>query len=134
MNLIQGGIENIIKILSAAPTIAAQKEHLDWLKEQLKAAENQLNLLEAENKRISDENKELILTISLLKKEPQYLDLGICALKANPSGGYFSNPLCSSCKKPLSPLSNGKFLVCASCAVKIESKAVRAALSNISIS
>lgn len=131
MNLIQGGIENIIKMLSSAPTIAAQKEHLDWLRDQLKAAETKLNFLEKENSRLNNENNQLVLQLSSLKKEPEYLDLGICSLKANSSGGYFLDPLCSSCKKPLSPFSNGKFFVCASCALKIEAKAIRAALIKI---
>lgn len=134
MNLLQTNIEKILKILSSTPTVAAQKEHLDWLKDQIQAIQKKMSYLEEENAKLIKENESLSLELSSFKNNDEYIDIGVCSLKKSPHGGYFPEPLCPSCKKPLSPFSNGKFFVCSSCVVKIDSKAIRAALMRAEIS
>ncbi len=129
MSLIQGGVEKALSLLGSAPTVAAQKAHLDWLREQLLAAEKKYADLESENTQLLRENRELQKELSVLKKEVEYLDLGMCVLKANPAGGYFDTPLCPSCKKPLSKFATGH-LVCGSCAIKLDPMAVNAAVKK----
>jgi len=79
--------------------------------------------------RVDELEKRIAILESASKEPSEFLDLGMCLLKRNPTGGYFNTPLCPSCKKPLSDFFPGK-LNCGSCSVVLDSMAVMAAVKK----
>lgn len=126
---ILAGLKETLILAKDAQTLPVLRERLALAQEQMVAAEKKTNSLEAENAELLRENRELRRQLDALKQEPEYLDLGMCVLKANPAGGYFDIPLCPSCKKPLSDFITGK-LVCGSCAITLDPRTVRAAVKK----
>ena len=99
MEIIQGGIEKALELLRAAPTVAAQKAHLDWLRDQLHAAEKYKIKLEEENLSLLCENKDLHSELAVLKAQKQHIDLGSFLVSPN---ALSWTVLCPRCHKPLS--------------------------------
>ena len=130
MSLIQGGVEKALSLLGSAPTVAAQKAHLDWLREQLLVAEKKYADLENENTQLLRENRGLQKELSTLKKEAEYLDLGVCSLKTNSDGGYEKTPLCPTCKRPLSKGMLGKYF-CGPCDYHVSIMEVDASIKSL---
>ena len=128
MSLFQDGIDKTLELLRGAPTVAAQKAHLDWLKDQLTEVEKKLKALEDENTQLLRENRALRTELDGLKKADQYLDLVSCAVKMGPDGKYADIPLCPSCKKPYSTM--GAKYVCGTCGIRQPMGPVRGAIAE----
>lgn len=111
MSLIQGGIDKALELLGSAPTVAAQKAHLDWLREQLTEAEKKLKALE-------EENTQLRAELENHKANDPYLDMVSCLFKRGSDGEYSDIPLCPSCKRPFSKL-GGVNVGCGTCGIKL---------------
>lgn len=126
---ILSGLKEALTLAKEAQTLPVLRERLALAQEQMAAAEKKIQELESENTELLRENRVLRKQLEGLQKEPEYLDLGMCLLKANPAGGYFDTPLCPSCKKPLSAFISGK-LVCGSCAISLDPSIVRAAVKK----
>lgn len=114
MSLFDGLKESLVMVKDAQ-TLPVVRERLALVQDKLAAIEKQLVALEAENSDLLRENRELRKQLESAQKEDEYLDLGCCFLKRNPTGGYFKNPLCPSCKKPFSDMA-GRY-ACGSCGV-----------------
>lgn len=101
---ILAGLKETLILAKDAQTLPVLRERLALAQEQMVAAEKKTNSLEAENAELLRENRELRRQLDALKQEPEYLDLGMCVLKANPAGGYFDIRFARHAKSPYQTL------------------------------
>lgn len=123
------GLKETLTLAKDAQTLPVLRERLALAQEQMAAAEKKMNSLEDENAELLRENRELRRQLDALKKA-EYLDLGMCVLKANPAGGYFDTPMCPTCKRPLSKGPLGSYF-CSQCDYHVEMHKINAALRSI---
>ena len=122
--------KEIINNIKEAKSIEAAQIHIGYLQEKLADVEKKVASLESENADILRENIELKKQLESIKKDEQYLDLGMCLIKKNPQGGYFDTPLCTKCKNPLSHADFAGKSFCDPCKVFLESTTVNAAVKK----
>ena len=127
---ILAGLKETLTITKDLQTLPVLRERLALAQEQLFVAEKKMRDIESENADLLRENRDLRKQLEASKKEAEYLDLGVCCLKVNPSGGYFDTPLCASCKKPFSSFPNSK-IACGACGYLISDREVNDAVSKV---
>lgn len=92
----------------------ASRERLALSQDQLSISEKKRKMLEEENVKLLQENRELRIALEAMQKDRIYIDLGVCCLTKNQAN--VTVPLCPICKKPLSR--HGVSYECIPCSYK----------------
>jgi predicted nucleic acid-binding Zn ribbon protein len=134
MEFIQGGIDKALSLLKDAPTVAAQKAHIDWLHDQLSAAEKRMREISDENTELLRENRDLRKRLEEATPKDNYYDGGICLFKIDKDGNIGRTPLCHKCKLPIAQLPMKRDVyMCTGCKAVFGQGAIQAAKEKIPV-
>ncbi|MDR1659817.1 MAG: hypothetical protein LBR94_05690 [Desulfovibrio sp.] len=134
MEFIQGGIDKAISLLRDAPTVAAQKAHIDWLHDQLSVAEKRMREINEENTALLHENRDLRKRLEESTPKADYYDGGICLFKVDKDGNIGRTPLCHKCKLPIAQLPmKRQAWMCTGCKAVFGHGAIQSAKAKIPV-
>jgi hypothetical protein len=115
-----GLLEHIDKLITERGSAAIMGKHLDLLRDQAQALENQVADLQRENAALEDRVAELEAQVASAVAREEFVEHHGAFFKRKPGGGYHEAVFCPSCHGPMSSLQGMLPYVCQRCSTVLD--------------